>query len=361
MNDEDLCMLLLYAKRELRSNNDYPYIGIRDLAPFFNRYGGREFKKLIFFLRSLNLSIKETVIYGDIDEKELFLPPSADSMAHLTTAEQTKVQKAATRILDDDFSQKEIDILIPFTSAFLDNVCFAEKISEADSKFITEWLNEYIQYYIDGELSISDRNALIFEKQKERFFEHILTKKLVEKYGNTFITEYKFSQKDDFYFIHTLVAMEKLGYISLNKISFIHNPILEIAEYSVNLKLEPVFINEMNQKYKKDNPNHVYEDYDTEHCVITFLGKKIEISKTKSSDPARLMSTLAKDPSKKWNKDEVYDDLGYSIEEQKGLPSQKMYQAALKISDIVTKKTQVDDFLIFSTKSTQINPKYMAE
>ncbi len=105
----------------------------------------------------------------------------------------------------------------------------------------------------------------------------------------------------------------------------------------------------------------VFAAYDQRSACLTFAGKEIQISKSNDSDAARLMATLAKDIRKSWHKDEIYDDWSYDMDEQKNLPKQKIYQAALTIQTIIAQKTQTNDFLIFSTKEVRVNPKYLGK
>lgn len=364
INDEDLCMYLLFARSNIRKETEYAYLAMRDLAPLWSKHtyvSKYRFLNFLDFLKKNEITFVDWQIFADTTQKELLLPPSDASLSHIDKTGKDKVLESAGNIVRSDFSLEDMETLLPFSSSFISYICFAVEPTKKQYDLLRSFLNAYIQNFVDGQLSIVDRNAMIFEKQKDHFFALINKTKMYEKYGKSFIFKHTADAKDDFFFVHTLLALEAMGYIQINRLTFTNNFVLDETEYEANIVLSDDFINEMNQKYKKENPNNVYESYDTEKCALTFLGKKIEISKTKSSDPARLMSVLAKNPEKKWSKDEIYDDLSYSLEEQKDLPSQKMYQAALKINDMVNKKTQIEDFLIFSTKFAQINPKYIAE
>lgn len=361
INDEDICMYTLYSREELRRETRYGYIDIRDLFPNPRSYGGGEAcVKLINFLKLHHLSLKQTLLFSDIAEEDLALPDD-ESLSHLSEKEQAGIKKSVRNIERDKFTQKDIDAVLPHGTHFLSNVCFSASVTKEERRELLGSLDEYIQDFVDGDLVISERNALTFERQKDKFFHLILSSKMLEKYGTTFVFENSVGVSSDFFFIHTLLALEKLGYISLNHISFSVNGVSFDIKYQVNLTLNPIFVEEMHRKYQKENPTTLYAEYDTTSSVLSFSEKKIELSKSNDSDAARLMAVISKEVKKRWSKDEIYDEWGYSLEEQAGLPQQKMYQAAVRVQAAVAKKTQVDDFLIFSTKEIHINPKYLAE
>ena len=354
-------MYLLYSRERLRKKNHYGYVGIRDISPDPGLFGSNKaFIKLIDFLKLHRLSTKETYLFADISKGDLHLP-TEQSISHLPEKQKVEVKKSVENILNDRFSQADIEMVLPYDTDFLSSICFSIDLSDEGAKKLQQSLDEYVQDFIDGGLVIAERNALIFERQKEQFFYLMLSTHLLEKYGQTFVLESNIKINSDFFYIHTLLALEKLGYIVLNQISFSGSGTTSEVEYKVNLKLKQAFIDEMHRKYQKDHPEAVYEKYDTASGTLYFLGKKIELSKSADSDAARLMNTLGRRISNNWNKDEILDDWGYSLDEQKNLPQQKIYQAAVRIQNAVAKKTQVDDFLIFSTKEVRVNPKYLTE
>ncbi len=362
ITEEDLYTILLYSRKELRQKNQHTHISINDLSPRFNLFGGRdEFIKFLSFLKLYNISLSGTCLFADISEKDLALP-NDQSLSHLPDKEKAEAKNAIKNISSDQFSQKDIEIVLPHSKHFLSSICFLPDLTQKQTRILRQALNEYIQDFIDGGLLILERNALIFELQKDQFFNLILSSRLLEKYGRTFVVENTVGGKSDFFYIHTLLALEKLGYIILNQVdTFFNGELGSGTNYRVNLKLNQVFIEEMSRKYQKENPEAVYASYDTASGTLYFSGKKIELSKSNDSDAVRLMGTILKNIKDNWSKDAIFDDWNYTFDEQRNLPKLKMYQAAVRIQTAIAKKTQVEDFLIFSTKEVRVNPKYIPE
>lgn len=71
------------------------------------------------------------------------------------------------------------------------------------------------------------------------------------------------------------------------------------------------------------------------------------------------MDTLLKEPERQWFEDEILTDWGYTDDEQKKLPKNRVYQAALAVNDAVAKATKIKDFIEHNTEKFRINPKYL--
>ncbi len=104
----------------------------------------------------------------------------------------------------------------------------------------------------------------------------------------------------------------------------------------------------------------VFEGYDEDRYILKFAGQDIEISKkSQETDACLLIKTLAKTKISDWKfKDEILSDWGYTDEDQERISPNKVYYAGRKINDIVSKKTQIEDFIEISTSKARINPKY---
>lgn len=253
------------------------------------------------------------------------------------------------------------------------------KIPKEIEKIFRTEVDKYLDKLINGKLAIGKRNYYKFETQKKVLIELIENDKKISLYGNNFILKEKIDwdgvliKAPDFCLIQTAYALQKLGYLQVlgiwetreypknafdsNSPDFSKEPSHYI---NINLVLEDIFIKEINNKYKKDNPKNVLEKFDTKRGVLKFAGKEIELSKKgKETDAVLLMKTLLKETTTEWkHNDEILEDWGYNDEDQKRTPKNKVYFAGQKINNAVALKTQIEDFIECNTSKARINPKY---
>ncbi len=232
---------------------------------------------------------------------------------------------------------------------------------------------------INDKLALSKKNYYKFEAQKRVLIKLIEDDKKIALYGNNFIIKERVDwdgvlvKIPDFCLIQTAYALQKLGYLQVlgvwqsteySKKAFdSNNPDYdkEPIEYlNVNLVLEEIFIDEINNQYKKNNPKNVIEGFDEERGVLKFAGQEIELSKKgKETDAVLLMQTLLKEQTTEWKyNDEILADWGYHDEDRKKVPKNKVYFAGQKINNAVALKTQLEDFIECNTSKARINPKY---
>jgi hypothetical protein len=249
---------------------------------------------------------------------------------------------------------------------------------EIEKIFRTE-IDKYLDNLLNDKLSISRKNYYKFETQKRVLIKLIEDDKKIGLYGNNFIIKEKIdwdgviTKIPDFCLIQTVYALQKLDYLkvldvwesreypkdSFDRNSFDYNK--EPSRYiNVNLVLEDIFVEEINNQYKKENPKNTFEKFDAKRGVLKFAGQEIELSKKgKETDAVLLLKTLLKENTNEWkHNDEILADWGYNDEDQKSVPKNKVYFAGQKVNTAVALKTQIDDFLECNTTKARINPKY---
>ena len=227
-------------------------------------------------------------------------------------------------------------------------------------------IDKYLDNFINDRLAIRKHNYYRFEAQKKALIKLIEEDAKIRLYGNSFIISEKIDlhcildRLPDFCIIHTVYALQKLGYLKVidvweelkypkdtfdrEKLNYNKEPRHFV---NVSITLEENFINEINDKYKKDNPKNIFEKFDKKRGVLYF------------TDAVLLLETLLKEKTTDWkHNDEILLDWGYENEAQKKLPKNKIYFAGQKINNAVALKTQIEDFVECNTSKARINPKY---
>lgn len=245
------------------------------------------------------------------------------------------------------------------------NDCFlATELSIDDIQKLIDPIGKYLSKYINNDLKITDKSFQLFENQKKHLIKFIVEKQFMEKYGKNFVIEYSSSLQSiyqDFLFVHTLFALEILGYLELK--GFWYRKVMAGADYSANVVVTDLLIDEINREYRKQNPETLLTNFDADLGIITFMGKEIELSKKgKETDAMSLMGTLYKTEDSSYvHNDEIFEDWGYSLSDAKGASKNKIYFAGQKINTAVQLVTGIEDFIEFNTTKARINPKYRKE
>lgn len=109
-----------------------------------------------------------------------------------------------------------------------------------------------------------------------------------------------------------------------------------------------------------NNGQPYFEGFDFDRGILHFAGVKIAITvSAKESYGKQLLGTLQKEPDQWWFEDQILGDWGYSDEEQKRLSKNRIYFVARQINQAVERKTQISDFLEYTTEKFRINPTYL--
>lgn len=341
------------------------YFGFRDLCLSESWHYPETYEFLKKSFAQAGVKMGSVSRYSDVADEDLHFPPSDASLKDYTLKEKQAILEACGSFVhDDDITIEQLDLLEPFFHSVLPQVYFQPDLSEKDVSKLRAFLDDYTDRFLNGELIIYDKNCLTFERQKAAFIQEIKVEKFLEKYGNNFvIRDFSFKDsdgdaKDGTLFVHTLYALEKLGFIKVRRL-WQDKEITDTSNkaYASIMVLEPL-LEEMTSNYKKENPENIFEKYDESQNILFFAGKEIELSKKKKqTDPVLLIKTLLQEPERYWHKDEITDDWGYNDEDE--IKKNKLYYAARKLNSLVQLKTGIEDFIDHNTDKFRINPKYL--
>lgn len=162
--------------------------------------------------------------------------------------------------------------------------------------------------------------------------------------------------KDLFLFVHSMLSLEKEGYLAIEDFSYGPKEMFDLYDrgYLFKVRLS-------NKRKTKEPIKEVKIDknptFDDKNRKLIFTGKEIIIAKKEESDPHKLIRTLFKDVSKTWASDEILEDWGYSFGED--IKKNKAYQAGKAVNRTIAQETTIKDFLEITTKTISINPKYI--
>jgi len=322
----------------------YDYENIRDTL-----------KKLSIFFEEIGVKKSHIRKYSNV------------TIQHIETEKQIKadypndkeILASYRRIRKWSFTIDDVIDTYGYITSYDRVVYFSFDYSQDELEKIYTYLNKYIDEFINHELIVSTTSVLVFEKQKEWFIKTFKDMQAIEKFGNNFIVSKKEYSEREVLFFHTLYALERLEYIEVINIWFISDTDSK-KTYFANIIVNEIFIKEINQDFKKENPEKIIEKFDPKTGILSFWGKKIELSKKwKETDAVLLMSTLLKEEEGEWvHNDEILEDWWYSLEEQGKTPKNKVYFALQKINKTMELEAQIENFIEWGTTKARINPKY---
>lgn len=354
--------LWVYATRDFWPQR---YFGFRDLCLCSMWHYSETYEFLKKAFSKAGVKMGSIGRYSDVPDEDLHFPPSDERLKDYTLEEKQAILEACGSFVHDgDITIEQLDLLKPFFPSVLPQLYFQPDLSEKDISKLRAFLDEYIDRFLNGELIIYDKNCLTFERQKADFIQEVKFGQFLEKYGNNFVIRdfsFKDSDGDAKYgtlFVHTLYALEKLGFIKVRRL-WQDKEITdtESKAYASIMVLEPL-LEEMTSNYKKENPENIFEKYEESQNILLFAGKEIELSrKKKQTDPVLLIKTLLQEPERYWHEDEITEDWGYNEEDE--VKKNKVYYAARKLNDLVQLKTGINDFIDHNTDKFRINPKYL--
>jgi len=252
---------------------------------------------------------------------------------------------------------------------------FSNKINKNVEKKLSKGLSDYIDKFIKDKLFIDDKNFYKFEKQKEIFLEQI--KDSVENYGLRFIfkqgktiavkkgTAISIGEDMSYLFIHTLVALEKLGYLEVEQIwifNMMTSPEEQTEDYKIRLFIKQKLIDEIHDKKiiinpadksqrKKESKKRV--SFDSDRSILYINEQKVKIQKF--SNQYHLLRILFKDKLKDW----YFSEITELIDSEKDFKWKNLYNSANEIRKKIAIETSIKDFFITTTQSIKINEKYL--
>ena len=153
------------------------------------------------------------------------------------------------------------------------------------------------------------------------------------------------------------LAAEKYGFtIGANerqKLQFWREQKAKLYNYSGNVgprNEEPITYGQT-----EVNTNYTQLSFD-DSSVLHFYNKKIIISKSRNSSSHDLLLTIFKDKEKVWSYDEVAADWTDEYDKSKW---RRYYNAGYEANQKIAKETTIKDFLLLSSKTVNINPRYL--
>ncbi len=222
---------------------------------------------------------------------------------------RNKGKKGATalkNILDNKFNIIDLDELnsLSLTSFGLSEfIEFGKELSPKNKKKVSSFLDLYISEFIKDNLEKIDENFLIFEKQATTTLQSFDYNR--RNFGNEFIFNHD-ARKDYIFgsspkghlFIHSIVALEKLGYIKVDKTWVIDDELTPTQKenYWYNLKLKVIKpeykgIEKTNSENKSNQSPELVIDGNMGYLKFYKQGQKIKIGKT-TSRKYRLLDCL---------------------------------------------------------------------
>lgn len=134
--------------------------------------------------------------------------------------------KSLQNILDNNFNIEDIDrVSSMLLSRFgiLEFIEFDKDIPKEDKDKISLFLDSYIDDFIADDLEKTDVNFMNFSNQKDKTIS--LLEEYKSHYGDNFILKYEMkgdylnpSEVDDYLFVHSIIALDKLGFIKVHKV-----------------------------------------------------------------------------------------------------------------------------------------------
>lgn len=294
---------------------------------------------------------------------------------------ELELAKAIKKVFDNKYNLD--DVL---------TVCFYEKslmcyyfdfdkvISEKVKVKLSELLDKYIKNFIKDELVIDKQNYYKFEKQKQLTFE--MLSPYINRYGKQFIFKKRpdvryipwdehENKVNEYLFIHSLIALEKLGYLDIKKIW-----IIDDEEYNIKLLIKQKYIDKLEDKkifkgitYKngviKKRPEVKMDSIESlvkyENGILKFRSKEINFRNKQNQKD--LLATIFEEPKKNWSYDEIQEKwdemMKLGVIDYPKNYWKKFYSAGDDINKAVAIETQVKDFITKNTKEIRINPKYI--
>ena len=312
---------------------------------------------------SYNGTLYENLKKTKTENKTSFGAKALEYLECIINGDVETLYRSDMRILDLIFYEKTIQV-----SEFFE---FSTTLLPKDKKRLENFIKAYIESFINDTLQKDKENFYRFEKQKSDLLGRLSSYN--SQYGQDFIFEYPqdfdllTGADKEFLFIHTLISLEYLGYLEIEKLWIFDMDLLpdkQTESYKIKINLKDKFLEERsmstsNISEKRTGTKNNTFKLDEKRGILHFTGKEITISKAgKESYPLQLLQTLNKEWDRYWFEDEILEDWGYSNSEIKTLPKNRVYFAAIKVNNNIQKETQIKDFIEHTTRKFRINPKY---
>lgn len=361
ITDGDLYTLWKYANgHRLLAKN---YFNFDDLTPIKGANWSTALR-LIRMLGDLELKIEGAKFNG-----EQYLFYYKESLGVQKMKFKTYIKARIKNVLKDNFDMKDME-----------SVCFMPKLQMCEffefKKSLTpetqqnldDFINHYIDYFINDELFIEKENFLKFKNQKAKTIREL--KDCIDKNGNQFIfhsgkseLDLSFRIGEGYLFMHNLVALENLGYIHINSI-WVYDwelpPEKRKESYKVNISVKPKLLEEISNLESEEVVEPVGTPeviFNKEIGVLMINDKQVKIQKF--SNQYYLLDLIFQN-QENMQKDWQFSEIAETIECLEGFSDKKLYNIVNAIRHKVAEKVGgIDDFFITTNQSVKINEKYL--
>lgn len=147
---------------------------------------------------------------------------------------------------------KTLDQILGNQVSMLEAVSFDIDISPSAKTKIKNYLNKYIEKFINGKLKFSEKNIYTFERHKELLLS--ILGNLHSDHGNELVIKSSKLDSNKFLFIHCLMAFEQLDYLRLDSIQV--NPEYwqtgKNGYYTAQISLQPSMFKEKETKQRSN-------------------------------------------------------------------------------------------------------------
>lgn len=213
----------------------------------------------------LNIEIEGFVFHKDIFQK--YRRDEFDRLQRRITFAEDNYEMAQ-KLFNSTFTLKDV-VEDPFTFSnhgageFIE---FNAALPKDTSAKIQACLNNYMEAYIAQTLKVDRENITIFSEQKRLFA--MLLNSLSKKYGDSFIitdNDVNAIREEQEYFLHNLVAFERLGYINIIDLDIMDREksiISQGEEYQAKIEVLPAFKKLVSQPKKGSATSYSFRDYD---------------------------------------------------------------------------------------------------
>jgi hypothetical protein len=195
--------------------------------------------------------------------------------------DDAKESKKFLKILDHDFNVSELKSYVFLLNKYgaLGHIEFSKDLAKQNRKKLISIIDYYINQFINDNLDKGDSNYLKFEVQRQKTIKLINEHK--EKFGNEFVLRYKPDDSETYLFIHTIVALERLGDIQIEKAWYYDDvaPDKQISDFKIKLIVNKPKISEPNQA---NFSPMVMTEKGVGYFKFYKQGKKIKVGRTDS-------------------------------------------------------------------------------
>ena len=239
---------------------------------------------------------------------------------------------------------------------------FSSDPAEENIKELREYINRYIQKFIDDNIKSIKDNIYKFSKQKEIILNRL--QRHIERGYLDFCINYhnyiieseaqvlgvESGYNESFLFVHTLAALEKQGYLSIESMNLDMAPLSRREVYNVGIKSKKKLLDLYDKQPKGSS-------FDEEKGVLTIRGNKIDKFR-RGTNQYYFLKFIFKNKENK-NKKWTYYELGKEAEDLSGKSDDALKGYPYAINNKIEAAIGVGDFFKTTNETVKINEQYL--